>query len=113
MLLHTVQNSNFIGAKAFINHKDKIMAMFIGPSLGQEDYFVVLNKNDKIKIMEILKVDNQSSIDFVPLTDGLGTREMVVNELNSFRPGFKALGYKVIYLGEAFITDENVLKINW
>ena len=113
-MVHTVQNSNFIGAKAFINHKDKIMAIFIGPSMDNDkDFYVVLDKNDKIRIMEMLRVDNQFKMDFVALIDGLGTKEMVINELNSYKPGFNALGYKTIYLGEAFINDENVLKINW
>ena len=114
--MYNVENSNYLGLKAFKSVRSKKILVFTAPGLnddgGKYEENVILDSWDKSRVMSIMGINNQFSLELINLSDGFGTVNQTIEEFNKLQYGIIALGYEVIYIGTAFI-NEGILHIEW
>lgn len=98
--------------KAFINYKDRVIGYFAVPidNWDKVELDVKLDLESKHQIMQVLGIHNEK-LSYKDVEGVKGNIKDIINSIAVREPGLKVVGFRSIYLGESYITDQNTLKI--
>ena len=98
--------------KAFINHKDRVVGYAAIPTDNWDkvELDVKLDLETKAQISQVLGIHNEK-LSYKDVDGVKGNIKDIINAITIREPGIKLLGFRSIYLGESYITENNTLKI--
>ena len=98
--------------KAFINHKDRVVGYFAVPTDNWDEIEldVKLDLETKAQISQVLGIHNEK-LSYKDVEGVTGNIKDIINAITIREPGLKVVGFRSMYLGESYITDNNTLKI--
>lgn len=98
--------------KAFINYKNRVVGYFAVPtdSWDEVELDITLDNESKAQISQVLGIHNEK-LSYKDVEGVTGNIKDIINSIAVREPGIHLLGFRSIYLGESYITDQNTLKI--
>ena len=98
--------------KAFINYKDRIIGYFAVPTdnWDEVELDIKLDLETKAQISQVLGIHNDK-LSYKDVEGVTGNIKDIINSITIREPGLKVVGFRSMYLGESYITDNNTLKI--
>lgn len=99
--------------KAFINYKDRVVGYAAIPTDNWDkvELDIKLDLETKHQIMQVLGIHKGDKLSYKDVEGITGNIKDIINAISIREPGLKVVGFRSIYLGESYITDQNTLKI--